>query len=713
MEGSLGRKTGVLGAGHMPFGKILFFALAGVIIARFWVPTATVQNWLQLLLLLGFVYLVIVFFVFSVHHTPWSLVLQLWMSVAFYYLASKDEIHLVPNHFSHFEATWFLGRVLSEPVIKNNRARFSYEVRLAATDSGIQKVNGRIKVNLPISGDSSFTPLKYFDYILLPAVYKPVPPPGNPEELDYRFHLIKENIWFQSYLNENDVYKTYETQQASITGWSLAVREAMVRKMGVFVKDPAAFAIASTLILGYRAELSPDILQIFSVTGTIHVLSVSGMHVVLVFLLFDRLLWWLQGSKTKNIGRYLILIGSIWLYALISGLSPSVLRASAMLSFVLVGKGVGRKGNMYNSLCVSAFFILCFSPKLLWDLGFQLSYLAVFFIVFCQDIWTSVWEPTNKWVKAIWSYSGMSISAQMGSGPLAVFYFKQFPVYFLFANLLIALPSTAIMYLGFLLLLSPSDILSGWIGELLQFTILAMNSILKHIAKFPYSSMMFRSLSFLEIICIYGVIVVLICWYRTRTIAWIRRGVIFLLVLAISTYYEVKERTLRRRVVVHHVGNNLAITYASLDRVYVYTNLEDQEASAYSYNVLPYVRDIQMGRPVSFINTGKDFIGADLLGNDHILWFPDFILAIWDRTSKSKLIEGPIQILLLRQNAMKGLEDLLKSGEIEMLVIDSSNSERTIESVLAWCRDYGQRYYVLKNNFAYFWELKDHKSCIR
>src|SRR5690606_16219708 len=282
--------------------------------------------------------------------------------------------------------------------------------------------------------------------------------------------------------------KLREGQGNALIAYALALREQMVAKFVEYIPDRDAYSVASALILGYRAEMSEQLVQAFSATGTIHVLSVSGMHVVLVFWLLAKLLWWMDRRKVLRIAKFMLLLLAVWGYALLTGFSPPVLRASIMVSFVMAATIFGQQNRIYNSIAASAFFLLLYNPKFIVDIGFQLSYLAVLGIVFLHPVMRTIFPTGNRLVKPITDYVGMSIGAQAGAGPLAAYYFHQFPLYFLPANLFIVLPTSVIMYVGFALLMLPAGGLARWAGARLEELIVATNAVLGYIEQWPMAS---------------------------------------------------------------------------------------------------------------------------------------------------------------------------------------------------------------------------------
>lgn len=201
---------------------------------------------------------------------------------------------------------------------------------------------------------------------------------------------------------------------------------------------PEAFQIAVALLFGYRSELEATTKEAFTKTGTIHILSVSGLHVSLVFGVMSLLLGWLDRFKHGKMMRCSIVLLFVWVYVILTGMSPAILRAGIMISFFIVSLLSGRRQIAVNTLLTSALFILLLAPQYLFTVGFQLSYAAILGILLLYPLLTKLWLPNNKGLKRIVQYSYVSIAAQIFTLPLTLHYFGQFPIYFLIANLFMA-----------------------------------------------------------------------------------------------------------------------------------------------------------------------------------------------------------------------------------------------------------------------------------
>src|SRR5690606_16582878 len=236
--------------------------------------------------------------------------------------------------------------------------RFPFKVTQVYGKNGITDASGRLMLTVNMVDSLPFVSFNYGDELIIPTGYEAVPPPYNPGELDYKSFLAGRNTWHQDYLQAVEVKKIGEGKGNTIVAYALALRQRMVVKFSAYISDKDAYSVASTLILGYRAELSDALLQAFSNTGTIHVLSVSGMHVVIVFWLLSKLLWWMNRHQYLRTGKLVILLSAVWGYALLTGFSPSILRATIMISFVMAASLFGQQNRVYNSIAASAFFLL-------------------------------------------------------------------------------------------------------------------------------------------------------------------------------------------------------------------------------------------------------------------------------------------------------------------------------------------------------------------
>lgn len=238
-----------------------------------------------------------------------------------------------------------------------------------------------------------------------------------------------------------------------------------------------ALSLLASMTLGARETLDPALNQSFAAAGVSHILSVSGLHVAVVFVLFRACLFWLGFSPVSRRWREALSVASLWAYAFVTGLEPAVCRAALMCTLVAVGVGMDRRSSTLNTVLFSAWLMLLVKPMLLYDVGFQLSYLAVIGLVVVFPLLKGCWVPTSPLVRSVWELVGISLVAQVVTAPLTIHYFGQFPVYFLLANLIAVPLSSLLIYVGgFALLLVQVPVLCDmtvWILKHLSAVFLA------------------------------------------------------------------------------------------------------------------------------------------------------------------------------------------------------------------------------------------------
>ncbi|HJP64117.1 MAG TPA: ComEC/Rec2 family competence protein, partial [Mucilaginibacter sp.] len=423
-----------------------------------------------------------------------------------------------PDHFSKKQAGYLIVKINNEPKANNGTLRFTAEVQEIVSNSKRSIASGNLLIAIK---DSAANTLYYGDELLVPASYRAIEPPANPAEFNYKRYFANQNIHYQQYLFPGQYQVLNRNAGNPFIAYSLTLRRHLVEKFRANMRDPEAIAVASTLILGYKADLSNNVLQAYSKTGTVHVLSVSGAHVALLFILLEFLFGFLNRFKYGRAIKASLIILIIWYYSMLTGFSPAVCRAAVMISMVIIGKTYSRTINTLNILAVSAFFLLLYDPLFIVDVGFQLSYLAVFGLVVLQPIVYKWFDFDNKWADKLWALCSISIAAQVITFPLSAFYFHQFPVYFLISNLFIVIPVAVIMYTGFAyMLLGTIPVLGAALGFILDKTILLMDKGLTYAEYAPFATINRIWITPLEYILLY-IIVIAIFYYMYERKVWL------------------------------------------------------------------------------------------------------------------------------------------------------------------------------------------------
>lgn len=271
-----------------------------------------------------------------------------------------------------------------------------------------------------------------------------------PFMFDVRAYLQYKGIYLNGSVRHHQAARISEGEGTWYATLAHKIRHKSLEAMNSMEKDMLSAGVVKALLLGYRNDLDDSVTTSFSKTGVIHVLAVSGMHVGIIYLVLSFLLFPLRRLKRGNLIVSIGIILSLWLFALITGLSPSVNRAALMFSVVQIGSVLGRKTHILNSLAFSAVIMILFNPYVIYQAGFQLSFAAVLGIVIAADSLIRLLKPSDWLLQKIVDLSSVSIGAQLATFPLGIFYFHQLSLVFLLANMLVLPFIPLILYLGLL-----------------------------------------------------------------------------------------------------------------------------------------------------------------------------------------------------------------------------------------------------------------------
>jgi len=602
------------------------------------------------------------------------------------------------DHFSKFPARYFVVQINSEPTVKNGLTRFTAEVRESSNAGKRRAVSGTLLI---ATKDSAAAKLYYGDQLLIPAKYDPVDQPFNPAEFNYKKYLANQNIFYQAFLFPKQFVVLAADQGNPVVAYSLHLRQRLVEKLRHNMRDTDAIAVASTLILGYKADLSNEVLQAYSKTGTVHVLSVSGAHVAILYILLAFALGFLDRFKQGKLIKAIIIVNIIWYYSLLSGFSPAVCRAAVMISMVIIGKTFSRYINTVNILAVSAFMLLLYDPLFITDVGFQLSYLAVFGLIILQPVVYNCFQFKNKWADKLWALCSVSLAAQVITFPLSAFYFHQFPVYFLFSNLFIIIPSAVIMYSGILFLLLPQiPLVSKTIAYLLEKSIIFMNKTLATIENAPFSNIGKIWLTTLEYLLLYGVIITLFYFLYDKKTWLLKLSLTCLLLLCISLSIKRINLSQTNEIAWLNLKKHRGIIFKNGNNAVVLTDIKAND-KIFKYAVKPYLDSCQVNN-MRILDLNHDTNTTSLAKKNNLIQFMH---------KKIFLCTGRFYVNLFPQNLkpdyiyITGNQDIsltkIDSTYKPTLVIDGSNADNLISRVERQANIKNINFKILKRNNSF------------
>jgi competence protein ComEC len=603
------------------------------------------------------------------------------------------------QNFVGKEADYLIGVVIDEPLYGEAGIRFPVEIRHIVYDEKVSPATGQIMLRIARENKESDLTLSYGDKLLFRNEVTEIRAPYNPKQFDYKRYLAHKNIYHQAYIQPTNVRLIGSGEGNNMVAQALAMRQYFVSKFERFITDREALEVCSALILGYRANFQGETLAAFINTGTVHVLSVSGLHVGMVFFLLNFLLGFLDRFSHGRPIRFMLILISIWGYVLLTGMAPSILRAGIMISFLLIAGWSQRSNQNLNSLFASACCLLLFDPFMIFDMGFQLSYLAVLGLFTLYPLLNKAFLINNRWIRIIWQAVLVSVSAQLFTTPLALYYFHQFPNYFLLGNLFVSLPATALMYVGIALAICPFLFVNGYLGIGLTYLCRFLLWGLKGIENLPFATAQGIDLSEAQLVLFLLVIVfLLITWYGlSKQFLWCTfiSGGILLFSTAITsiryaTYQGIK---------VYNVGREVAIAVINHGKVSLISTLDSVKHPRLATQVLPdLLHYVQIG-DITFhrlqLKRGQQMTIQTSMGT----------LGIMEGGRAKKKPLG-CDVLLWRNMSFYGAVDDEDFSHVKFLIFDGSNPTEALPDMKRKADSLDLSYYVLKNNFAYVWEKK-------
>lgn len=416
------------------------------------------------------------------------------------------------------------------------------------------------RVLLYFHRDSLSEQIQYGDVIAVRTKLERVENLGNPNEFNYKRYLRFNGIELRGYVGDGKC-EFLDSGNPGFWGRLHAIRSSLIEKLKEAEVTGNQLAVASALILGYRADLDQELMSAYAGAGATHVLAVSGLHVGIVYVILNALLKFMDTQRRTKIIKTILLIILLFGYASLTGLSASVFRAATMFSFVAVGKAIKRDTNIFNTLAASAFVLIAFNPMIIMQVGFQLSYAAVIGIVLIQPrLFELVSFPQSRLVDWAWSITCVSIAAQIATAPLGLLYFHQFPNFFWVSNLIVIPAAALILYLGFGLFLfsfwKPALLFFGFVLDNL---ISVLNRGVIKIEEIPYSVLMGIDISTFETLMIYVMIIgsflFLVKRQKIGLYVALAVGGIFM----IAQIYEVYRQQNQQFITVYNVKGRTAI----------------------------------------------------------------------------------------------------------------------------------------------------------
>ncbi|MDR0332524.1 MAG: ComEC family competence protein [Dysgonamonadaceae bacterium] len=675
-----------------PFLRLLLALLFGIVfqvVAGFYYSVFLVAFWFGIgLMLSGYLYR-------KNYRFRWffGLGVTLWLfSVGLFLTQRADE----NTQFRYIgEQHTYLAKIVSLP--RERPRSVLYELRLISNIDNGELLNNKVLVYL--AKDSLSLSLETGERILVNAAFEKPRNFGNPYEFNYPRFLKRKGVSATSFVPAANWQQVDEKPPFSIVNLAMKARNKLLsiyQDLGISGNE---FGVLAALTLGYREELSQDLRASYQAAGVAHVLAVSGMHVGIIFIVLDFMLGFMNRKRSTRILKALIIITFLLFYSFITGLPPSVVRSAMMLSIVVISRVVSRKTDTYNTVFLCAFFMLIYNPYYLFDIGFQMSYLAVLGIVFYQSKFQDIWKTRNKLLKPLWALLTVSLAAQLVTTPLSLYYFNYFPNYFWISNIIIVPMVSWVIYLACgLFLVYQIPVVNELVATLLTFVLRLTNDIIIFVHHLPYSQIENIWLDGwqLGIICLIIAILTIAVMYRHGKSLIV--GLLLIAVLfSVNSYAKHQTNTSGNRMLVAAMQEGYGISFVNGATSYLLT---DNDILALR-SISPYLMKNRINQP-SLIDDAMSWYNAD----GFVFFGGKRILILSSTIFEGKITEQPLELdyLILTNNLRISMSELMEFVSPRKVIIDQSYRSWVSDRIKYDCERLGINSYVIGEEGAFLVE---------
>jgi competence protein ComEC len=608
---------------------------------------------------------------------PWKGFIALLLINLFGYLVTQfNDISIATDHLLNQKNTKYYEAVVTSDAEKKERWHKAVaEVRKVKSNGNWKKASGKILLYIDNSGH--YHP-RYGDHLVIKGVPFIVPPSSDPGGFDYRDYLAGQHIYHQHFVRLKDFRFLKNIPDYIFIYYAFLVRNECDHLFRKYICSNGEYEVASALVLGIKSHLDNELRSAYASSGAMHVLAVSGLHVAILYGILVFFLERLKKLKGGNLLFTFSVLFILWLYAFITGLSASVLRSVIMFSFIVIARSINRNTNIYNTLAISAFILLCYKPGFLFDVGFQLSYLAVAGIIYFHPKLYHCISFNNYVSDKVWSVSCVAIAAQLTTFPLCIYYFHQFPVYFLLSNLLVIPLSFIILYVGIILLVT------GWIpicgqilGFLMEKLIWLLNASVLLVEDFPFSTVGEIYKDRPEIFLMYVIMIVFILFFKTHKFQYIFFAFICSLMISGLSILKSSERSVQKNFMVCKLKKTPFLTFMNGGEGVILADSVTERGE------LPeYFKKNGIGK-VSFSigNIHNSLIVAMHRAKK------GYSVIVWEKT-KFLIIEKPLSIntfrhlpekikmdyIIVKNNSLNDPEKLMDYFKFKMLILDGNGT---------------------------------------
>lgn len=591
---------------------------------------------------------------------------------------------------------------ISNPVTEKTKSyKAEADVETMITGSNVISTDG--KLFLYFSKDTVAALLNYGDKILIKGKLQRIKNSGNPGAFNYERYGAFQQTFYTVYLKPNDWILLKEKSINPVKRLIFSIQSYVLNVLQKNIQgDKNVLGIAEALLIGYKEDLDKDLVQAYSNAGVVHIIAISGLHLGLIYVMlvwiFNRLPW----IKKQKLLKVILILGCLWLFSLLTGASASVLRSAVMFTCIMIGKNYFKQTSIYNSLAASAFILLCYDPYFLWDVGFQLSYLAIIGIVFLQKPIGNLLYFKTSWLNKIWNMLAVTLAAQLITFPICIYYFHQFPNFFFITNLIAVPLSTLILFAEiFLVAFSWISVVGMLIGKITGWLVWLMNFIIQSCNSLPYSLTDNIYANIFTTWLLYFFVIGSCTWLIKKNKNYFRLAIVSLFAFTVLQSWSKIMIRHQRKIIIYNVPKQQAIDFVYQDK-YFFVGDSSMLGDGLLRNFhLKPARIALQANHCGTVLPGLYHRSMEWQFFDKKMIIIDSAVHFIPEANKIKT-----DILLISKNPHLRIADLAEAIQPALLVFDASNSLWKIASWKKECEELALPCFSIPENGAFILDIE-------
>ena len=657
---------------QLPILKIVFPILLGIVVFNSFFIQFSILYAVTVLL-----FILLLSFHFSIHTKKTKRLTSIVLYIFLICLGGSLYLHQQreeqKNHFSLYTANYAKGiiELTLSKTAKSYKTILSIE-EVIDSNSNIKKCSGKLLAYF--EKDSSLSNLQIGDEVLFKWNATEIQSSKNIAEFDYKNYLENKSIYQQQYIPVHSIHLIQKHKKHTLKRISASISLFIQSILRKYIEKPENMAVANGILLGNDDDINRDTYNTFAFTGILHILSVSGLHVGIVYMLLAFLLSFIKDKNLKiKYCKFIFILVFIWMFTFVTGSSTACVRAALLFTLIHTGKIQREYVNSVNLLAGAALLQIFFNANVVFDVGFQLSYLAMFGLLFLYKPIYAIYYSSNFWIDKIWQLWSASIAAQIFTVPLSIYYFGNFPTYFLIANLFAIPLSFSILWCCLLLIpLSLISFLAVYFGKIISFQIDCFLFLSQWLANLPMGKWNNIYLSYGQLLILMLAMSLILAFYLSKKPKYLLVSLSLILICILQSYYFTIFQHQKKQIVLYSIPKNMAIAYQHQGKQILISKDKILDKD-YSFSIANSHRLFQIdnytNKQLDSTSQSDYYYEEDVL----VLKNKSFYFLTQKNTRKSFKIPLEIDYLMVSDNCYLNIDAIRRNFKYQKLFISSDN----------------------------------------